>query len=41
MTLIHMATQQPERVEAMILIGATIYFLSRRESSCESLRLTA
>jgi len=26
MTLIHMATQQPERVEAMILIGATIYF---------------
>ena len=26
MTLIHMATQQPERVEAMILVGATIYF---------------
>ena len=26
MTLIHMATQQPERVEAMILLGATIYF---------------
>ena len=26
MTLIHMATQQPDRVEAMILIGATIYF---------------
>lgn len=26
MTLLHMATQQPERVEAMILIGATIYF---------------
>ncbi len=26
MTLIHMATQQPERVEAMVLIGATIYF---------------
>lgn len=25
MTLIHMATQQPARVEAMILIGATIY----------------
>jgi pimeloyl-ACP methyl ester carboxylesterase len=25
-TLIHMATQQPERVEAMVLIGATIYF---------------
>ena len=26
MTLIHMATQQPSRVEAMVLIGATIYF---------------
>lgn len=26
MTLIHMATQQPARVEAMVLIGATIYF---------------
>ena len=26
MTLLHMATQQPARVEAMILIGATIYF---------------
>ena len=26
MTLIHMATQQPERVEAMVLVGATIYF---------------
>ncbi|MGH7497001.1 MAG: alpha/beta fold hydrolase [bacterium] len=26
MTLIHMATQQPERVEAMVLIGATSYF---------------
>jgi pimeloyl-ACP methyl ester carboxylesterase len=26
MTLIHMATQQPERAEAMVLIGATIYF---------------
>jgi pimeloyl-ACP methyl ester carboxylesterase len=26
MTLIHMATQQPARVEAMALIGATIYF---------------
>ncbi len=26
MTLIHMATQQPERVEAMVLIGATTYF---------------
>lgn len=26
MTLLHMATQQPERVEAMVLIGATIYF---------------
>ena len=25
MTLIHMATQQPERVEAMVLIGATTY----------------
>ena len=26
MTLIHMATQQPSRVEAMVLVGATIYF---------------
>jgi len=26
MTLIHMATQQPERLEAMVLIGATTYF---------------
>lgn len=26
MTLIHMATQQSSRVEAMVLIGATIYF---------------
>ena len=26
MTLVHMATQQPERIEAMILVGATIYF---------------
>jgi pimeloyl-ACP methyl ester carboxylesterase len=26
MTLIHMATQQPSRVEAMMIIGATIYF---------------
>lgn len=26
MTLIHMATQQPSRVDAMVLIGSTIYF---------------
>jgi pimeloyl-ACP methyl ester carboxylesterase len=26
MTLLHMATRQPERIEAMILIGATSYF---------------
>lgn len=26
MTLIHMATQQPERIEDLVLIGATIYF---------------
>jgi pimeloyl-ACP methyl ester carboxylesterase len=26
MTLIHMATQQPERPEAIVLVGATIYF---------------
>jgi pimeloyl-ACP methyl ester carboxylesterase len=26
MTLLHMATQQPTRVEAMVLIGATIYY---------------
>ena len=26
MTLLHMATQQPERAEAIILVGATIYF---------------
>ena len=26
MTLLHMATQQPDRIEAMVLIGSTIYF---------------
>ena len=26
MTLLHMATQQPERIEAMVLIGTTSYF---------------
>ena len=26
MTLLHMATSQPERIEAMVLIGATSYF---------------
>jgi pimeloyl-ACP methyl ester carboxylesterase len=26
MTLLHMATQQPDRIESMALIGATIYF---------------
>jgi pimeloyl-ACP methyl ester carboxylesterase len=26
MTLLHMATQQPERVESMVLVGATSYF---------------
>lgn len=26
MTLIHMATQQPKRAEAIVLIGATVYF---------------
>ncbi len=26
MTLLHMATQQPDRIEAMVLRGATIYF---------------
>jgi pimeloyl-ACP methyl ester carboxylesterase len=26
MTLVHMATQQPERAEAIVLVGATIYF---------------
>lgn len=26
MTLLHMATQQPQRIKAMILVGATIYF---------------
>ena len=29
MTLIHMATQQPERVEAMVLLNGTIYFLEQ------------
>jgi pimeloyl-ACP methyl ester carboxylesterase len=42
MTLIHMATQQPSRVEAMVLIGATIYFPEQareimRASTVESL----
>ena len=26
MTLLHMATQQPQRIEAMILVGATLYY---------------
>jgi pimeloyl-ACP methyl ester carboxylesterase len=42
MTLIHMATQQPSRVEAMVLIGATIYFPEQareimRKATVESL----
>ena len=42
MTLIHMATQQPERIEAMVLIGATHYFPEKareamRKSTVESL----
>lgn len=37
MTLIHMATQQPARAEAIVLIGATIYF---PESAREIMRET-
>jgi pimeloyl-ACP methyl ester carboxylesterase len=42
MTLLHMATQQPARVETMVLIGATIYFPEQareimRKSTPESL----
>lgn len=42
MTLLHMATQQPERIEAMVLIGATSYFgeetrAIQRERTVESL----
>ncbi len=42
MTLLHMATQQPDRVEAMVLIGATSYFPEQareimRRSTVESL----
>jgi pimeloyl-ACP methyl ester carboxylesterase len=42
MTLIHMATQQPARVQAMVLIGATIYFPEQareimRKATVESL----
>jgi pimeloyl-ACP methyl ester carboxylesterase len=41
-TLIHMSTQQPARVDAMVLIGATIYFpeqarIIMRRSTPESL----
>ncbi len=41
MTLLHMATMQPERVEAMVLIGATSYFPEQarqimRESTLEN-----
>lgn len=44
MTLIHMATQQPTRVEAMILIGATIYYPEEaraihREMTMENMEL--
>jgi len=38
MTLLHMATSQPERVEAMILIGATSYF---PESAREIMRASS
>ena len=38
MTLLHMATQQPERVESMVLLGATIYF---PEQAREIMRNTA
>jgi len=42
MTLLHMATSQPERVESMVLIGATSYFPEdarqvMRESAVENL----
>lgn len=42
MTLLHMATQQPQRIEAMVLIGATAYFGAetraiQRERTVESL----
>ena len=42
MTLIHMATQKPSRVQAMVLIGATIYFPEQargimRKATVESL----
>ena len=42
MTLTHMATQQPARVEAMILIGSTIYYPEQtraivREASAEKM----
>ena len=42
MTLLHMATQQPDRVASMVLIGATIYFPEQareimRHSTPESL----
>lgn len=42
MTLTHMATQQPARVEAMVLIGSTIFFPEQarvimRQSTIESL----
>jgi pimeloyl-ACP methyl ester carboxylesterase len=42
MTLLHMATQQPERIEAMILLSATHYFPEQarkamRKSTVESL----
>ncbi len=41
MTLLHMATQQPERVEAMILLGATSYFPEQAGRSCASATPTA
>lgn len=34
MTLIHMVTQQPERVESMVLVGATIYFPEECRAIC-------
>jgi hypothetical protein len=42
MTLLHMATRQPSRIDAMVLIGATTYFPEQarkifRASTVESL----
>src|ERR1700722_13411501 len=37
-TLLHMATLEPERIEAMVAVSATMYFRSRLGALCKRFR---